>query len=186
MQLVTNRPIILIGGHTRAYGGGVLGFQETPFDSRPISKITCCNKYMIINILASYAYVPKCQYNIIPFRNFYANWSLTVSLTSTHSSNIMQLRFNQNIVIIDCGFIFTMETPSKKQQVMIDSFFKQRKGAYMVLLINHHQLVSQLFVMKQCDCFYLPQLLQDPCKAIITILLVSGPYVQQRRAGVHY
>ena len=25
----------------RAYGGGFLGFQETPFDSKAISKITC-------------------------------------------------------------------------------------------------------------------------------------------------
>ena len=28
----------------------------------------------------------KVQYNIVPFRNFYANRSLIVSLTSTHSS----------------------------------------------------------------------------------------------------
>ena len=33
---------------------GFLGFQETPFDSKAISKITYLNKYMIINILASY------------------------------------------------------------------------------------------------------------------------------------
>ena len=31
---------------------------------------------------------------IVPFRNFDANRSLTVSLTSTHSSNIIQLDFN--------------------------------------------------------------------------------------------
>ena len=37
--------------------GGFLGFQETPFDSKTISKITCLNKYTIINILASYAYL---------------------------------------------------------------------------------------------------------------------------------
>ena len=38
-------------------GGGFLGFQETPFDSKIISKITYLNKYTIINILASYAYL---------------------------------------------------------------------------------------------------------------------------------
>ena len=37
--------------------GGFLGFQETPFDSKAISKITCLNRYTIINILASYAYL---------------------------------------------------------------------------------------------------------------------------------
>ena len=36
----------------KAYGGGVLGFQETLFDSKTISKITCLNKYTSINILA--------------------------------------------------------------------------------------------------------------------------------------
>ena len=46
--------------YTRAYGGG---FQETPFDSKTISKITCLNKYRIINILASYAYRSKIQYS---------------------------------------------------------------------------------------------------------------------------
>ena len=40
----------------RAYGGGFMGFQETPFDSKTISKTTCLNKHTIINILASYAY----------------------------------------------------------------------------------------------------------------------------------
>ena len=40
---------------SRAYGGGVLGFQETPFDSKTISKITYLNKCTIINILTSYA-----------------------------------------------------------------------------------------------------------------------------------
>ena len=35
--------------------GGFLGFQETPFNSKTISKITCLNKYTIINMLASYA-----------------------------------------------------------------------------------------------------------------------------------
>ena len=43
-------------GKLRAYGGG-LGFQETPFDSKTISKITYLNKYTIIDILASYAYL---------------------------------------------------------------------------------------------------------------------------------
>ena len=38
-------------------GGGFLGFQETPFDSKTISKITYLNKYTIINILASYVYL---------------------------------------------------------------------------------------------------------------------------------
>ena len=43
---------------SRAYGGGgFLGFQETPFDSITISKITCLNKYTSINLLASYAYL---------------------------------------------------------------------------------------------------------------------------------
>ena len=37
--------------------GGFLGFQETPFDSKAISKITYLNKYTIINILASYGYL---------------------------------------------------------------------------------------------------------------------------------
>ena len=37
--------------------GGFLGFQETPFDSKTISKITYLNKYTIINILASYVYL---------------------------------------------------------------------------------------------------------------------------------
>ena len=37
--------------------GGFLGFQETPFDSKTISKITCLNKYTIINLLASHAYL---------------------------------------------------------------------------------------------------------------------------------
>ena len=37
--------------------GGFLGFQEAPFDSKTISKITYLNKYMIIDILASYAYL---------------------------------------------------------------------------------------------------------------------------------
>ena len=37
--------------------GGFLGFQETPFDSKTISKITCLNQYMFTNILASYAYL---------------------------------------------------------------------------------------------------------------------------------
>ena len=32
-----------------------MAFQETPFDSKTISRITCLNKYTIINILASYA-----------------------------------------------------------------------------------------------------------------------------------
>ena len=36
----------------------------------------------------------KCKYNIVPFRNFYANSSLTESVTSTHSSDIIQLHFN--------------------------------------------------------------------------------------------
>ena len=35
--------------------GGFLGFQETPFDSKTISKINYLNKYTIIDILASYA-----------------------------------------------------------------------------------------------------------------------------------
>ena len=43
--------------NSRAYGGGFLRFQETPFDSKTISKITCLNKYTIINLLASYAYL---------------------------------------------------------------------------------------------------------------------------------
>ena len=43
--------------HARAYGGGFLEFQETPFDSKTISKITYLNKYTIINTLASYAYL---------------------------------------------------------------------------------------------------------------------------------
>ena len=33
--------------------GVFLGFQETPFDSKVISKITYLNKYMIINIATS-------------------------------------------------------------------------------------------------------------------------------------
>ena len=33
------------------------GFQETPFDSKIMSKITYLNKYTIINILASYGYL---------------------------------------------------------------------------------------------------------------------------------
>ena len=37
--------------------GGFLGFQETPFDTKTISKITCFNKYTIINILAIYVYL---------------------------------------------------------------------------------------------------------------------------------
>ena len=37
--------------------GGFLGFQETPFDCKTISKITYLNKYTIINILASYVYL---------------------------------------------------------------------------------------------------------------------------------
>ena len=37
--------------------GGFLGFQETPFDSKTISKITYLNKCTIIDILASYAYL---------------------------------------------------------------------------------------------------------------------------------
>ena len=37
--------------------GGFLGFQETPFDSKAISKITYLNKYTIINILASYTFL---------------------------------------------------------------------------------------------------------------------------------
>ena len=37
--------------------GGFLGFQETPFDSKTISKITYLNKYTIIDILASYAHL---------------------------------------------------------------------------------------------------------------------------------
>ena len=37
--------------------GGFLGFQETPFDNKTICKITYLNKYTIINILASYAYL---------------------------------------------------------------------------------------------------------------------------------
>ena len=43
--------------YARAYGGGFLGFQETPFDSKTISNITYLNKYTIINILARYAYL---------------------------------------------------------------------------------------------------------------------------------
>ena len=42
---------------SRAYGGGFLGFQETPFDSKTICEVTCLNKYTIINILSSYAYL---------------------------------------------------------------------------------------------------------------------------------
>ena len=41
----------------RVCEGGFLGFQKIPFDSKTISKITYLNKYMIINILASYAYL---------------------------------------------------------------------------------------------------------------------------------
>ena len=43
-----------------------------------------------------------------------------------------------------------MEMPLKKQQVMTDSFFKQRESAYayIVLLINHHYVASKLVV---CD-----------------------------------
>ena len=37
--------------------GGFLGFQETPFHSKTISKITYLNKHTIINILATYAYL---------------------------------------------------------------------------------------------------------------------------------
>ena len=44
------------------------------------------------------------KYNIVPSTIFYACWSLTVSLIITHSSNITQLHFNQNIFIINCGF----------------------------------------------------------------------------------
>ena len=40
---------LLYQGHME---GGLLGFQEIPFDSKTISKITC-----LINILASYAYL---------------------------------------------------------------------------------------------------------------------------------
>ena len=39
-------------GYQGRMEGGFLGFQETPFDSKTISKITC-----LINILASYAYL---------------------------------------------------------------------------------------------------------------------------------
>ena len=85
---------------------GVSKVSGNPFDSKTISKITCLNKYMIINILASYAYLSANTIIIImvPFRNFYANRSLTVSLTSTHSSNIIQSRYNSDIVIINYGF----------------------------------------------------------------------------------
>ena len=38
--------------------GGLLGFQETPFDSKIISKITCLNKYMIVNIATSQLAMP--------------------------------------------------------------------------------------------------------------------------------
>ena len=41
----------------RMEGGGFLGFPETPFDSKTISKITCHNKYTIINIAVRYAYL---------------------------------------------------------------------------------------------------------------------------------
>ena len=37
--------------------GGFLGFQETSFDSKTISKITCLNQYVVIILLASYAYL---------------------------------------------------------------------------------------------------------------------------------
>ena len=37
--------------------GGFRGFQETPFDSKIIFIITYLNKYTIIDILASYAYL---------------------------------------------------------------------------------------------------------------------------------
>ena len=43
--------------NSRAYGGGVSGVSGNPFDSKTISKITCLNKYTIINMLASYAYL---------------------------------------------------------------------------------------------------------------------------------
>ena len=54
---------VTIRSQSRAYGGGFLGFQETPFDSKAISKITSLSKFMIINILASYAYQSAIQYS---------------------------------------------------------------------------------------------------------------------------
>ena len=81
---------------------GVSGVSGNPFDSKTISKITCLNKYTIINILASYAYL---SVNTIQYLSeTFMQTGLTMSLNSTHSSNIIQLRFNQNSVIIDCGF----------------------------------------------------------------------------------
>ena len=47
--------------------GGFLGFQETPFDNKTISKITYLNKYTIIDILASYAYLSADTINYSTF-----------------------------------------------------------------------------------------------------------------------
>ena len=44
-------------GFKGVWKGGFLGFQETPFDSKTIPKISYLNKYTIINILASHAYL---------------------------------------------------------------------------------------------------------------------------------
>ena len=40
-----------LGSSSRAYRGGFLRFQETPFDSRAISIITSLSKYTIINTI---------------------------------------------------------------------------------------------------------------------------------------
>ena len=52
-----NNQKVVASATSKAYGGGFLGFQETPFDSKAISNITCLNKYTIINILAGYGYL---------------------------------------------------------------------------------------------------------------------------------
>ena len=79
----------------RAYkGAGFLEFQETPYDSREISIITSLSIHLLI-LSSQRVQIQLLQ--LVPFRIFYTCWSLTLSLTITHSSDTIHLHFIQSM-----------------------------------------------------------------------------------------
>ena len=79
----------------RAYKrAGFLEFQETPYDSRAISIITSLNIHLLI-LSSQRVQIQLLQ--LVPSRIFNAYQSLTLSLTITHSSDIIHLHFIQSM-----------------------------------------------------------------------------------------
>ena len=87
----------------------MLGFLETPFTAKQLLNYPASISIRLLiyyGAVSSFAYLNEKTkiIKIVLFINFYANRSLTFSLTSTHSSNIIQLGFNKNNTIIKCDF----------------------------------------------------------------------------------